>query len=477
MKKKNALPEELISAYHSYLDTLKPSEELINKIWENINSKENQKKHWFPFRVQIQAAVLVLICFALIFAVFGNGITKIRSIHSLMGFWDVDAENDIIRNIVQETEVYAPILWECSEKTLIFATARGAVVYDRHEKQIIAVIDLQNIGCHYMNTNTLATRAYIENNQLWIFNEKDGIANGSCYIYTIPGYSGEIQNLKPEHICDADSGHIEKWQQYYSGHYRSAYEAVKEYGLTLPFGEYGQNSKDIFLWTDASKKSLQSLLIIKPQDRECLLYTYDSAADVEYKEQMNISLTEDEIQQLSLSNYLPEYVYTGQSAIFAAICEYLYNEERQSVLNWENKYYNRPMVWIPAPVIFDIVEEDGEIKVFGNFYSFIYYKSGNTLECESGGEKPACIHIEENDEGYKVIDMEIAGDGNQYTKDIKKFCKGHPFIRLKYLNYNKVRNRVEEMRKELIKGYVVSQGLDIKYYHDYGQDPVAIWEE
>ena len=69
--------------------------------------------------------------------------------------------------------------------------------------------------------------------------------------------------------------------------------------------------------------------------------------------------------------------------------------------------------------------------------------------------------------------MDETGDGERYQKGIEEFCKGHPDIYQKYFDEGN-QKMLEQIRKKLIKQYVSDNQLDIRYYHDYGWDPVEL---
>ena len=113
--------------------------------------------------------------------------------------------------------------------------------------------------------------------------------------------------------------------------------------------------------------------------------------------------------------------------------------------------------------------------VFCNLWNFVYYQNGNTLECESGGESPARLRLHPDADapgGYQVIEDLRTGDGSEYDKGIKEFCKGYPGMARKYFDYEETDR--EEARTALIRMYVKNNDLDIKYYKAYGWDPVPV---
>ena len=179
----------------------------------------------------------------------------------------------------------------------------------------------------------------------------------------------------------------------------------------------------------------------------------------------------------TVDNYvaLPPYVYSGNDGIEKAINEYFE----------DNNYLMKPegSVWIPAfcilmeETVTDPIEAEakkGDIKVYGNFWSFIYSKQGDTLFCESGGEYPGVVYLKKNDdESYKVTCFDRVGDGSQYSEDIKRICRGKATLEKQFYESADANSAaVKNKRTWNIYTYVKDNNLDIKYYQDYGWDPV-----
>ena len=86
---------------------------------------------------------------------------------------------------------------------------------------------------------------------------------------------------------------------------------------------------------------------------------------------------------------------------------------------------------------------------------------------------PACIHLKKVNGGYKVIKVQRTGDGERYQKGIEEFCSGHPEIYQKFFDDSGYELR-DKMLKKMMEQYVSDNQLDIRYYHDYGWDPVEL---
>ncbi|MDO4939733.1 MAG: hypothetical protein Q4E54_07225 [Lachnospiraceae bacterium] len=174
-------------------------------------------------------------------------------------------------------------------------------------------------------------------------------------------------------------------------------------------------------------------------------------------------------------NYmLPPYKYAGDDMIEKTIVDYFE----------DNNYLMKPegSVWIPAfcilreEVVADPLEgaKKGDIKVYGNFWSFVYSKQDDTLFCETGGEHPGVIYLKKNaDESYEVTYFNAVGDGSLYTEDIKRISNGNTSLEKQFYDSADAGSAdVKNKRTWSIYTYVKDNNLDIKYYQDYGWDPV-----
>ncbi len=88
---------------------------------------------------------------------------------------------------------------------------------------------------------------------------------------------------------------------------------------------------------------------------------------------------------------------------------------------------------------------------------------------------PACIHLKKENGDWQVVQVERTGDGAYYQSGIEKFCEGYPEIARKFFDFDTNEKRREQIRKKLVKQYVKDNGLDIRYYHDFGWDPVELF--
>ena len=179
----------------------------------------------------------------------------------------------------------------------------------------------------------------------------------------------------------------------------------------------------------------------------------------------------------TVDNYvpLPPYVYSGNDGIEKAITKYF--EDNNCLMKLDES------VWIPAFCVFkeetvaDPIEAEakkGDIKAYGNFWSFVYSKQGDTLFCESGGEFPGVVYLKKNDdESYEVTYFDRVGDGSRYSEDIKRICRGNTTLEKQFYESADAKSTtVKNIRTWNIYTYVKDNNLAIKYYQDYGWDPV-----
>ena len=168
---------------------------------------------------------------------------------------------------------------------------------------------------------------------------------------------------------------------------------------------------------------------------------------------------------------LPVFTYGGDDLIWAAVDNYLlttdfgFTPEEGGVL-------------IPTPIILktDINAEETEATVYGNFWIFCYKLNGKTLETTSGGECPGVMKLAKKDGVWTVVSMEKAGEGEDYAKDIAKFCNGDKELEEQFaLTTGAAEDSIlPQYQRAAVVNYVQDNKLDIEAYQDYGQDPVSV---
>ena len=229
----------------------------------------------------------------------------------------------------------------------------------------------------------------------------------------------------------------------------------------------GSYSKNAFVSGADEKALAKSVLVCRSKDA----HSYELCTETGSKgsepvfTQLNLGITDAMRDEVSELNRLPEYKYNGDDPAIGAICEYLAGEYSR-----ENYAAGRNVA-IPAPTIYRQEKVSGELLVFGYFWTDTYCKNGNTLISVSGGALPGCFHLVKDGDTYKIASIDAAEDGERYEESIKKMTEGFPGLYEMYFAGDSID---EKVRKEAINDYVLSNGLGIDYYKDYGWDPVAL---
>lgn len=430
--------------------------------------------------------------------------------------------SDEAKQIADETvslpvSVYASDLVGIDEHYLALANERGLLIYDRTQEALAAVLDLQQMECNYLNANSIATRIFMQDEKLYLFNEtgieqRAGKETSSdlpefAYICDLsmlstqpaekdPTASVDEIKLNENLISDTDIDTIDYLTRTTDPEViRGIYDlwmnnAKKQICHTFDFF-YGAEfldsdaekyddmsySENSLYWTDSDNEKLLSCLVVYGKtDYE--LYTKYADGSLS-SEKLDLTVTTDENSAPAASDTetatdpdtLPPFTYTGDDKVLATICAYMTASEAAQ------SYYSssEDSVRIPAPLILGIKHKGDDLIVFCNLWSDIYYRNGNTLQSDGGGESPARLRLHPDADapgGYQVIEDLRTGDGSEYEKGIKAFCKGYPGMKRKYFRDNE--SKREEIRTELVRMYVRDNGLDIKYYKDYGWDPVPL---
>ena len=160
---------------------------------------------------------------------------------------------------------------------------------------------------------------------------------------------------------------------------------------------------------------------------------------------------------------MPSFVYVGDNLAIAAICDWFHEEAVRHASYGD--------VWIPSFVILEEIDRDGEHLVFGNFWSGGYRLEGDTMVQGGGGEMPACFHLKETENGYVVVSVEKAGDGEHYAESIKEFTKGYIGLYDKFMTHHDN----DQAEIEFMRMYAEHNGLDINYIKHYGWEPVSLY--
>lgn len=232
------------------------------------------------------------------------------------------------------------------------------------------------------------------------------------------------------------------------------------------------------------KRADGTVIEIQPSTDSCTNYkvgdTWYSYEAVDNRELFALFGLKTEAGRVTEIEKLPPYSYNGTDGIEKAITDYFISD---------NMYYQpEGSVYIPAFCIFksESIGESrkkdkdgavkGDVKVYGNFWTFNYSKQGRTLFCESGGEAPGVFYLKQTGENdYEVTVFGQAGDGSQYSEDIKRICAGNKALEEQYFSAcDAGKEPLKSRRMWYIYNYVQDNDLDIDSYQDYGWDPVML---
>ena len=167
---------------------------------------------------------------------------------------------------------------------------------------------------------------------------------------------------------------------------------------------------------------------------------------------------------------LPAYAYAGSDPIEAAVAAYVAENLGSRFL------LPQGAASIPAPVILKTIKQDETTTlVYGNFWVMNYVQRGAVLECASGGEAPGIMTLTKDGDGWKVTAFEEAGSGEDYEKDIQRFCQGDKELEYAYFSAADADLvPFKSARQQFIQDYVTANKLAVRAYQDYGWAPVDL---
>ena len=475
------------------MEQLNPTPEQSEKMWQRLSAameeensdKRVQRKGGAKTFWQIAAAVAVM----LVLGAVADGMTGGNVYAAIKEFLQIEqSRQDVAGNIAdiqnRLTDVYAPEIYGCDGKTMVFGALRGLIVYDMEQEKIAATIDTQKIDCVYYNSDSKHTRVVFEGQNLIVFNMTGDVAEGNYYVFDLSKVSGgELAVSEAGNDEEKMQAYVNAWkaqEEKYTDTFDFFYEDPKVGDIvTDRTDNESKYSERSIVWTDAEGRT-----------RNCFIYVtgglyyysiYDYETNLTETMLMNLEETiaageqngeeednaEDDSTQQVLPVILPAFTYTGDNEAIEAIWEYNRGDAIGSCSYGDQ-------VVIPGYVIYGEVQKEDELLVFGNFWSYGFQLVGNVLESTSGGEMPACFHLKKTEEGYEVVSVEVTGDGAMYDEGIRAFTKDYPQIYEMYFSGDPQER--ENAMKEFVAMYVSANNLDIKYMKEYGWDPVPLFE-
>lgn len=451
------------------LEQTGPTEEQKKAIWKKATVPAPKR---YP---ALRAALVASLALAVLMAgsIGVNAATDGVFFESVKKFCGLTETQQQVANetLTLPNEVYGPELIACSDKYVIFANERGLMIYDRALETLTAALDLQELDCNYFNAETITTHAYVEGDTLYLFNqavadkngtgqEADGVARAYLYDLTLAG--------QEEALCMTEdrarlAAVLDGWTSYSQNSLRSTFHEMQESSLVLDELEkyHAQTyySKNCIRWTDAAGDRWLSFLVVSKEDGFTLYTRPEDGAEV-----AALALAiETEPADNGETRGLPEFRYTGDDAVLAAVLE--------RTLTDKMSYLSMPGdVFIPASHIVKIIEDGDELIVFCNYVLYGYYRNGNTLNCESGGSGPARMRLTPAGDGtYTVTECLLS-----FVDEHVAFCEEYGVSPEIFRSEEYLAKR-DEIRRSFIRMYVDENGLDdILYYKDFGWDPVSI---
>ena len=169
---------------------------------------------------------------------------------------------------------------------------------------------------------------------------------------------------------------------------------------------------------------------------------------------------------------LPAYAYPGEDPMIGAIADYI---SENSSPYWDHEV---ECVAIPAPVILKtVMVDDTHADMYGNFWCMKYKLEGTTLVCVSGGAAAGIMHLEMADSVWTVAAVEIAGDGEDYSRDIMRFCNGDKELEKAYFSSASVQeDPLKSVRARFIREYVEANQLPVDSFQDPYWDAIMLDE-
>ena len=170
---------------------------------------------------------------------------------------------------------------------------------------------------------------------------------------------------------------------------------------------------------------------------------------------------------------LPPFVYTGEDPIEGAVATYMAESDMSQSLAWQEG-----SVVIPAPVLVRTeMQDDTHANVYGNFWSFAYVLEDGVLTTVSGSEAPGIMTLEKTGDTWQVTGRELAGEGEDYARDIRRFCQGDPALEEMMFTASDAQEEIaQSARRRLIQEYAAAQQLPVYAYQDPYWDPIPLFD-
>lgn len=388
----------------------------------------------------------------------------------------VESKKDILEESMEYAQyisAYAPDLLVCNKDYLAFANLRGMVIYDCKNDQVASVIDLQEIDSNNFYSHSRHTRVIPTDYGMLLLNERAGEVEDVYYSVSFREGLDSPELTRCE--CEEQEGKelLKRYQKYQKASMEeTSYRYVHSQTARESFySEYSIN------WQDDSGARRKSCLLVEYSDvvQKKIYYSVlskNAQTGESEKEKLNISVSVAEASQGTVAQ--KRFVYTGRDEVKRAVCNYITDIAETDF--GETDFHEAYNILIPV-----IQAEYGRFQKGKSLVCFMavfvedWRVTGNLLNAQAGGQFYAKFVLDREGDGYRVRKMKIAkGDGAMLQPSILRLMKGYPAARQKYLQGGWDRERIKKETKKMIRMYVRQNGLDIKYYKEFGWNKVKI---
>lgn len=459
-------------------EKMRPSERQREDLWEQINHKQQRgRKKRSRFLSAAVIGFLVLAAGIWIYAASPENI--IQAMKALLGIEQKQemeemvikeeakaaVNEEIIKNVKnarKHDKMYAPRLVMCTDRLLLFANTAGMIVYDRKENKAIMTVDLQKMGCSYVEKGGYIVTGFLpKEDQLYIFNETGGKLEEVYYILDLSDV-GIIEKKSFYEYEKNQRNKIKKrlydeWKNFEKKHYQDAFNALQGEPVLKTGNVYNEFA---FCWKNHDGRKISSLWIDK-KDRY-FMFTKDVKSGRSEKERLFLRV-QDETEEM-----LPKFAYHGQNEILGAICDYFCEDAQKKQEKEKELGIYDGEIYIPAPIIFRKIQKKKNVIVFLELAFGYYYKNGIILERTGGGMTGMRIKLRKTEQGYKVTECLSAADGSGNRKSIEDFTRGYPEITEKYFDYDMLMEKQAKMERKMYRIYLKTSKPGVIYYRDAG---------
>lgn len=388
----------------------------------------------------------------------------------------VESQKDILEESMEYAQyisAYAPDLLVCNQDYLAFANLRGMVVYDCRNNQVASVIDLQEIDCNNFYSHNRHTRVIPTDSGMLLLNESAGEIEDIYYSVSFQEGLGSPELTRCK--CEEQEGEelLKRYQKYQKGF-------MKETSFRYVHSQTARESfysKYSICWKNDSGDRMKSCLLVEYSDlvQQKIYYSVLSKnmkSGESEKEKLNISVSvAEESQRPAAPN---RFVYTGRDEVKRAICNYI--AEMAETGFRETDFHEAYNVLIPVVQReYGRFQEGKRLVCFAVVCAEDWRMNGNLLQAQAGAQFYAKFVLYREGDGYRMKKMKVArGDGAMLEPSVLRLMKGYPAARQRFRQGSWDDGETEKEQKKMIRMYVRQNGLDIKYYKEYGWNKVKL---